>query len=1037
MKKRMVFLLTWCVSGSLLYAQSTAVFTEADLSYKQGMEFYQLGLLGKARSAFTATIELLRPVNEPDARLLRTRAELYLAKSALLLQLPEGEKLILEFIKKYQPDPIASEALSDAAKYYYDARNYEKSIEFYKQMEWNSLSKSQRDEGRFRLGYSYFVTKKFPEAKSEFREIKDVRNVFYEPTNYYLGLCYFFEGNYRESISYLKIAERNERFKEQIPYYICQIYFAERQYDELIAYAKPLANNEKTSRLGEIRQLLGQAYFEKGDYSNALPHLEYYASRNDRLREEEFYQLGYAQYITGNYPAATRSFGELAAVNSRLGQYAMYYQGDAWIRQKQLQKARSSFAVARRMSFDPAVQEDALFQYGKLSYELKDPREALAALQGIRPDSKNYQQAQSLMSEIFLSSRDYRQAIEILEKMPDKTPALRETYQKVTFLRGMQLLRENDASAAKAHFERSLRDAPNAAYKALATYWLGDLAYREKDYNNSIRLLNQFITLARTMRDLPDESSIFTANYLQGYNYLKKKDYQTALGFFRDALDGIRRNRSFINNTTVKDQILGDATLRAADCFFERRQYVDAVRLYDEAVNSRYEGFEYALFQKAIIEGLRGRKTEKILALDRLVRDFPNSEYADDALYNIGITYQNMLQPNRAVAPLRQLVTSYKGKSDLVNKGFLSLGQISYNQGVVDEAIDYYKQVFSNNPTPDDAKFAREALEQIYTEKGDPDGYIAFIKNVAGYKIDEPVKDSITYRAAKIQFESGNYARATEVLSDYLRKFPQGIYALDARYQRAESYAALGDFNNAIKDYEAVIEKGASRHYVKALEKAALIAEGQLGDYRKSYEFFARLENSTDNPDKRLIAQLGAIKGAYFLKNAQEVFTFANKVVTNPGASRSQVATAHYYNGKMSFDRKEYTPALVSLNEVGKLTDDIQAAEAGYLIAEIYFLQKDFTKAEQKCKSINAEGSDHYYWLAKSVILLADIYAETSRLIEARETLDILLERYDEDEELVQLARRKLEAVKRKINDSSRLNLNRSSNRLEMDNGGN
>jgi hypothetical protein len=75
--------------------------------------------------------------------------------------------------------------------------------------------------------------------------------------------------------------------------------------------------------------------------------------------------------------------------------------------------------------------------------------------------------------------------------------------------------------------------------------------------------------------------------------------------------------------------------------------------------------------------------------------------------------------------------------------------------------------------------------------------------------------------------------------------------------------------------------------------------------------------------------------------------------------------------------------------------------------------------------------------LAKNVILLSDIYVETSRLVEAREMLDVLLERYDEDKDLVQLARRKLEEVNRKINSSSRLDLNRSTNRLEMDNGGN
>ncbi|HRF41935.1 MAG TPA: hypothetical protein PK198_24245, partial [Saprospiraceae bacterium] len=299
MTKRIALLLALYLGFSSLYAQSTAVFTEADLAYKRGMGFYKDGLFGKAQEEFTQTMRLLQPANEPNAALLRTKAELHFAKSAVQLKLPDGEKLILDFIRKYKPDPMAMQALTEMAKYYYDAKEYEKAISFYDQVDWSGLSKAEREEARFRLGYSYFVTKQFAKAKTQFREIRDVRNDYYEPTNYYLGLCYFFEGNYREAISSLKIAEKNNRFKDQIPYYIAQIYFAERQYDELIAYAKPYASNTSGSRSKEIQQLLGQAYFEKGDYQSALPYLEFYAERTGKLREEEFYQLGYAQYNTG------------------------------------------------------------------------------------------------------------------------------------------------------------------------------------------------------------------------------------------------------------------------------------------------------------------------------------------------------------------------------------------------------------------------------------------------------------------------------------------------------------------------------------------------------------------------------------------------------------------------------------------------------------------------------------------------------------------------------------------------------------------
>ena len=1040
MTKRIALLLAFCLGGYyFLGAQSTAVFTEADLAFKRGMAFYQEGLFGKAQEEFHQTMALLQPVNEPDADLLRTKAELHYAKSAVQLKLPDGEKLILDFIRKYKPDPMAIQALNEIAKYYFDSKEYEKAIGFYDQVDWSSLSKSEREEARFRLGYSYFVTKQFARARMQFREIRDARNSkYYEDTNYYLGLCYFFEGNYREAITSLKIAENNRRYKDLIPYDVCQIYFAERQYDELIAYATPYARDDRGTRAKEIRQLLGQAYFEKGEYENALPHLEFYAERTGRLREEEFYQLGYAQYVTGNHSKAVRSFEELSSVNSKLGQYAMFYLGDSYIRLNQKSSARTAFASARRMNFDPALQEDALFYYAKLSYELKDPREAVTALQSIRPESRYFVEAQSLMSEIFLSYRDYRQAMEVIEKMPNKTPAIRETYQKVTYLRGLQLLQNNELAEARRLFDISLRDPVNAESRALATYWLGDLAYREKDHNTSIRRLNEFLTQAKTMRNLPEESSLFTANYLQGYNYLKQENYNAALGFFREAVDGIKRNRSFIKNEALRDQVLGDATMRAADCYFKRNQYNDAQKLYDEAIAARYKGFEYAIYQKAIIEGLRERPTEKILALDRLVKDFPNSEFADDALLAIGSTYQELGQLNQAIAPLRQLVTNYRGKSDLINQALLRLGLISYNLANLEAAISYYKQVFSNNPDPNEASLALAALEEIYVgDLGKPEAYFAFLETIPGYRVDNMTRDSISYRAALTQFENGNYPRAVEAYTDYLSRYPNGIYVIDAYFQRGESFAVQKQYSPALKDYEVVINRGPSRHYLKALEKASISAYNHEKDFAKSFDLYTKLETAANSPDMRFEAQLGAMRSAYRSGNAQAVTLYANRVASNPSASQVQVATANFYTGKMAFDRQDYTAALSSFQEVVRLSDNEQTAEARYLIATIHYLRRDLNKAQELCISANRESSAYPYWVAKTVILLSDVFLEKGELQNARAVLEAVLENYNEDPEVVQTARDKLAAVNARINAGSRLDLNRSINRLEMDTGTN
>ncbi len=752
-----IFAFALCLLVAPVEAQQTTVFTEANLAYKKGEDFFQKGVYGYALTEYEKTINLLVPVSEPSWDLLRMRAELGYAKSAVRLDMPEGEDLIINFIRKYKPDPLASQALLEVANYFYNAGKYEKAIDFYKQISPRDLTLSQRSEVYFKLGYSYFVRKKFNEAEANFREVKDTPTEYFYPANYYYGLCKFFKSDYTSAIKSFRLVERSREYKPHVPYYITQIYFAQRDFDQVIKYAVPKLKDRTVRKSREMNQLVGQAYFEKGDFESALPFLEKYAESHGRMREEEFYQLGYCQYQVGKYDKAAENFSELSSVNSALGQTALYYLADCRLKLKDPQAARSAFAAASKMSFEPEIQENALINYAKLSYELRFDRDALNALKTIGPGSKYYNEAQELMSDIFVNTRNYDQAIKTLEGMGNKTPKLKEAYQKVLYLRGVQFKKNGNATSAKVHFDKSVANAVNSEYKTLALYWLGDIAHQQKNYNTSIDYLNQYMVLAKTQKFLPDEASLFTASYLLGYNYLKKKNYSTAQGYFKDAVNGIRRNRSFIKNKVVKESVLGDATLRAGDCLFKRNKYRDAVKYYDDAVHSRFPGFQYALFQKAIIEGLRGNTTDKLLALESLIDDYPRSEYADDAIFQLGITYQEINKPTQATDALKRLVMDYPN-SGLVNNALLRLGLVAYNSGNSQAAIDYYKQVFSHNPEPEEADAAMSALREIYIkDMGDSDAFAAFLETVPGYKLDNIGRDTLAFDAAEPAYETGTY----------------------------------------------------------------------------------------------------------------------------------------------------------------------------------------------------------------------------------------------------------------------------------------
>ena len=1009
-----VVLLTALTASGDLSAQETMVYTEANRAYKEAEQLFDQGIYGAAQRAYERSIRLLQPAQEPDYELLRVKSELGYASSAVRLDLPEAEQLMLNFIREHAPSPLANRALLEVADYYYNAKKYDQALDYFNRIPTFQLTRAERAEVKFKMGYANFVKKEFADARGHFEEVKDYDNSeYYYPTNYYLAMIAFYDGRYDDAVRGFRLVERSQQYERDVPYYIAQILFAEKKYDELIAYAEPFARAGTVRKRKELNQLVGQAYFEKGDYAAALPLLQSYADDVGRLTESQWYQLGYTQYNQQQYEAAARSFSNVGNAETEMGQYAAYYTGDSYLKLDDKPAARNAFGQASRMAFDTDIQQEALINYAKLSYELQADREALAALQSIRPGAKYYNEAQRLMADIFLNTRDYERALATLQAIPNKTPELKEAYQKVSFYRALQEYQAGRTQEAKRLLQTSLANPVDPMVRAQAVYWLGTIAYDERDYRASIQQMNQFLTLAKPLRNLPDASSLYTANYTNGYSYLKLEDYNTALNYFQDAVAGIKRNKGFIQSDFVKNNVLGDATLRAGDALFKRNKYNEAVQFYDEAIERRYSGFVYALYQKAIIEGLRGNTAEKLLALESIAENYPQSDYADDALYEMGVVYQQQRQFNQAVKPLQQLIKDYKGKSDRYNAALLRLGLITYNQGSYNTAINYYKQVFAGNPTAEEGQSALTALEQIYVnDLGDPDGYFAFVETVPSFTGGNFSRDSLNFRAAEVQFENANYDKAVLALTEYLNKFPRGTHRLQALYYRGDSYFALKQYTPALNDYDAVVAAGQNRYYPRALEKGALIAYNHAEDFTKAYEYYSQLAAVAGSAQLEFTAALGAMRSAYRSGQTEAAAQWANRVRNDPNATADNRATANFYLGKLAYDRKQYAEARTALEEVIRVKPESEiAAESRWTLIDMLYQQRQFdTAASLANESIGANGA-YPYWVAKVFLLLADINIEQTDYFNARAVLESLIENYDGDAQLLAEAREKLNRV--------------------------
>lgn len=1008
-----------------LSAQQSAVYRDALAPFKRGMEFYNQALYGKAQDEFKQLLDRAPIGTDKDWNVMRLKSELYYGMAALRLQNPDAEKNLLAFIYRNEPAPIASLARLEVGRYYYNNKSYDQAIAYLSSVPTADLSNAEIIELKFQLGYAHFAKKQFNKARPQFQQIRGAKSDYYEQANYYYGLSSFYENDYNEALESFKLVanDKKHQYNAVVPVYICQIYFAQKKYDEVISYGKTVVNSSDVRDKETISQLIGQSLFEKGDYRGALPYLEAYVSKSSKVSQEVLYQLAYTQYRTGNYGAAVQNFEQLNTLETELGQNALYNMADCYLKTNNKTAARQAFQRAAAMNFDKTIKEDALINYAKLSYELGFDNDAITALQQIPEKSTYHGEAQNLMSDIFLNTRDYESALKTIRAINNKNAKLKETHQKVAYFRGIQLYKEKQADQAMKLFDESLQAGNHDETKALVHFWKAEIYYQQEQTDKSISEYDQYLDLAPKAKNLPANSSAGVANYGLGYNYIRKNDFKRAGDNFSSAVDKIKKLVNTVNDKYVTDYVYPDALLRAGDCFLFQNSYGKAATFYRTIIDNNYPNTDYALYQQSLIYHLTNQPYDQLALLDKLIKNYPTSLYADDALYAAGNAYFALKRYDLAKAAYERIGKEYP-TSEFVNRALLKQGIIAYGENKNEEALRYYEAVFRNAPQSEEAKDAMGFMEEIYVEMGNPEGYFNFLNTVQGYSIDEAARDSVMYRSAERKFKASDWESAASGFSKYLERYPAGNNSLQARFYRAEALYELKRYADALRDYAVLSDKNNLAYAETANLRAAAITYHieATRDFAAAYKYYTRLEQYATTEENRYDAHLYGMRSAYYSNNMAQVPTAADKMLKDPRATAADKAEAYYFLGKVQLASKSYAKAKEYFAKNIELSgDDVFAAEARYQIAYMTYMERDLTKAQEMCFKTNKEIPNHPYWLVKSFILLSDIYAEQNNLFQAKATLESIVNNYRGDDALLNEARTKLENVKKAEANSSKL----------------
>ncbi len=977
---RIVWLMLLSLIATSVFSQRNKIYDDNQQHFFKALNFFDEEKFGIARYFFEQYQS-----SSNTKELLVSDAAYYTAISALELFHNDAEVLMLEYLNQYRENARTLYAQYKMGLFKYRDKKFKKAIPWFEMVNPYYLSKEEQHEYYFKLGYSYFVNNEYDKAEKCFYEIKDIPNAYYSPAVYFYSHIAYTKKNYETALNGFERLTKDELFSHIVPYYITQIYYLQEKYEKVINYAIPFLDSANTRRAPEIARIIGESFYRLQRYAEAIPYLERYANSMP-LSRGDMYQLSYAYYRTGSVQRAAKMLEKIPLLDDTLSQQTLYLLAECYLYDGLKNNARMALEKASKMSYDKEIEEEALFQFAKLSFELSfSPfNEAIQSfLRYIEkyPNSPRIDEAYKYLSQAFLHSKNYKEAIEALENIQHITPEIEEAYQRACFFRGLELFNNQYFEQAIIHFDKSLNNAKyNKQYAAQALYWKGEAQYRLKDYVLALKTFHKFLITPGAF-----ESDVFAlAHYNIAYCYLKQKNYADAQMWFR----------KYIENEKNKDRTqIYDSYTRLGDCFFVMRKYEDAIDFYSKAINAQKASPDYALYQKAICLGLLKRHNEEIIALSELMDKYPRSPYVDDALLELGNSYLALEEYQMAANTFHKLISDYP-KSELVRRAYLQLGLTYFNMDKNQEAITAYKNVIENYPNTQEYKDAFVGLKNVYLEMNDINTYYVYVNEKgSGILVSAREKDSLSYTVAERVYMTGDCMKATSLLSEYISKYPDGIYKENANYYMAECLYKDKKIDEAFEYYQRVANFNQNMFTEPSLLKVGNY-QYQKQRYAEAIVSFVRLLDIAQYPQNAFAAKTGLMRCHFQLNKYDEAVRWAIEILKDGKISDELYNEAHYIIGKSAYMQDKFDMALDEFILISKNARSKEEAEAKYLIVDIYFKQNKYEQAEKEVFDFVKKNTPHQYWLAKAFLVLSDIYIQKSDYFQAKATLQSIIDNY-------------------------------------------
>ena len=995
------FVLTLAVGATA--QKQTPAQHQHDL-YRQATDLYQKQKYAAAQEIYD------RIANGQSARTDQTTADAHYFAAVCSEKLDNDDAFfrLEEFLRLYPQSGRCNMARFYLGNFYYTRADYGRALTYYRAVDAKEVEYNHRSEYNFKMGYCLFQLGDYAKASQLFAQQIGGQSKYQASSLYYYAHIQYVNGQYELALKNFKELEKDRKFAKIVPSYLARIYYYLGREEELLEMAPRLINDKNTFKREEIYQMIGETYFNRGQYAQAIEQYRMVETHSDAQGKtctphDNDYQMGYSYYMLHQYDSAARYLERKTNCDDLVAQNATYTLADCYIHLGKNYDARSMFLQASKVGINNKIKEDALFNYAKLSCELNQNayNESIKLIQQYLskyPKSSHRTEAQEILTDLYSTTSNYKDAIAMLENIPNRNAKLEQAYQRAVFNRGIELTNSGKQQEGVEMFEKAVKINAIPQTTAEASYLLAEAQYASGKYNLSEKNINKFLLSSFS------NSSVYAepARYTYGYLLMRRGKYDEAQETFEDLAKRLGRKSDEANNA-----MLNDTYNRLGDCLYVQSHFQQSIEQYNKVISANAKDADYATLQKALAYGAMGQNSEKLTYLNYIFERFDNSPLKSKAMLEIANTYMACDNNEMALTYYTSFIKQYP-HSSYVKSALLNVGLIYYNTDRYDQALKTYDRLLTDYPGTGEARDALATIKNIYIEQNRVDDYFTYVKSATKMNVSAVEQDSTTFLSVENRYQQGDYENAAAGFEGYLSKFPNGLFAVKAHYLLADCYFRQGQNSQALPHYLSVVQSGNNQYAERSLYNAANIAYN-AGNYAQAATLYQRLSANAESDKSLLQGKIGSLRCAASLGQHASVIQAGRMVINEPKATSDLKEEAYLTMARSCFNNNLRDSANAYYTHLTTSANGEYNGEARCRMAEIVMLQQDYAKAEKMIESIVADATNDY-WLAYAFILWADIYYARGNNMQAKQTLQSIIDNYD-GAELVAVAQAKRNAI--------------------------